>query len=144
MFHRFNCLILAAASVTSQIASPVAAADDVAPELKVVTTLRIGGGGRWDYPTVDPEGNRLYVTRGNHVSVIDTKKGTLVGDITDVQGSHGTAIVRDKNLGFVTSGQENSIAVFDLDTLKVKTKVKTAGGTSRNPDAILYDPASQK
>src|SRR5262245_36207353 len=120
MFHRFKWLILAAAAIASQIASPVAATDNAAPELKVVNTFRIGGAGRWDYPTVDPEANRLYVTRGNHVSVIDTEKGTLVGDITDVQGSHGTAIVRDKNLGFVTSGQENAIAVFDLHTLKVK------------------------
>jgi DNA-binding beta-propeller fold protein YncE len=144
MFHRFGCLVLVAAGLASQIGSPVAAADNAAPELKVVNTFNIGGAGRWDYPTVDPEGNRLYVTRGNHVSVIDTEKGTLVGDITDVQGSHGTAIVRDKNLGFVTSGQENAIAVFDLDSLKVKSKIKTTGGTSQGPDAILYDPASGK
>jgi DNA-binding beta-propeller fold protein YncE len=143
MFQRLACLILVAAGLTSQIA-PVSAADNAATELKVVNTFRIGGAGRWDYPTVDPEGNRLYVTRGNHVSVIDTDKGTLVGDITDVQGSHGTAVVRDKNLGFVTSGQENAIAVFDLDTLKVKSKIKTAGGTSQGPDAILYDAASGK
>jgi DNA-binding beta-propeller fold protein YncE len=144
MFYRISCLILAAAGFISQIPSPVAAADNAAPELKVVSTFKIGGAGRWDYPTVDPDGNRLYVTRGNHVSVIDTEKGTLVGDITDVQGSHGTAIVRDKNLGFVTSGQENAVAVFDLETLKIKTKIKTAGGSSRNPDAILYDPASKR
>jgi len=142
MLHRFGFLILAAGLI-SWAALPVAAADGAA-ELKVVSTFKIGGAGRWDYPTVDPEANRLYVTRGNHVSVIDTEKGALVGDITDVQGSHGTAVVRDKNLGFVTSGQDGAIAVFDLDTLKVKTKIKTAGGTSRNPDAILYDPASQK
>jgi DNA-binding beta-propeller fold protein YncE len=141
MFHRFGCLILVAAGLASQIA-PVAAADNA--ELKVLNTFKIGGAGRWDYPTVDPEGKRLYVTRGNHVSVIDTEKGTLVGDITDVQGCHGTAIVRDKNLGFVTSGQENAIAVFDLETLKVKSKIKTAGASSRNPDAILYDSASGK
>src|SRR5262245_24861563 len=144
MLHRFGSFILAVAGFASQIALPVAAADNAAPELKIVTTFKIGGAGGWDYPTVDPQANRLYVTRGNHVSVIDTEKAALIGDITDVQGSHGTAIVHDKNLGFVTNGRENAIAVFDLETLKVKTKVKTAGGTSRNPDAILYDPASQK
>jgi DNA-binding beta-propeller fold protein YncE len=143
MFSRLSSLILVVAGLTSQVASSIVAADN-APELKVVSTFKIGGAGRWDYPTVDPEGNRLYVTRGNHFSVIDTEKGTLVGDITDVQGSHGTAIVRDKNLGFVTSGQENAIAVFDLDSLKVKSKIKTAGGTSQGPDAILYDAASGK
>src|SRR5262245_15437288 len=143
MHHRIE-VALAAATLLVFAGSPVVKAESPPSELKVINTFKIGGGGRWDYPTVDPVANRLYVTRGNHVSVIDTEKGTLVGDITDLQGSHGTAIVRDKNLGFVTSGQENAIAVFDLDTLKVKTKVKTAGGTSRNPDAILYDPASQK
>ena len=137
MLHRFGCLVLVATGLASQVALPVAAADNAAPELKVVNTFKIGGAGRWDYPTVDPEGNRLYVTRGNHVSVIDTEKGTLVGDITDVQGSHGTAIVRDKNLGFVTSGQENAIAAFDLETLKIKTKIKSkieTEGAEKGPE----------
>src|SRR5262249_55102671 len=31
-----------------------------------------------------------------------------------------------------------------LDTLKIKSKIKTAGGTSQGPDAILYDAASGK
>jgi DNA-binding beta-propeller fold protein YncE len=113
-------------------------------ELKVVDTFKSGGEGRWDYPVADGDAKRLYVTRGTHLNVIDTESGTLAGDVDGLQGSHGTAIVADKNLGFVTSGRENAVAVFDLKTLKTITKVKTAGGASGNPDAILYDPASKK
>jgi DNA-binding beta-propeller fold protein YncE len=93
---------------------------------------------------VDAQANRLYVTRGTHLQVIDTNQGNVIGDVTDLQGCHGTTIAKDKNLGFVTSGRENAVAVFDLDTFKVIRKINTPGAGSRNPDAILYDPAAQK
>jgi len=112
------------------------------PELKVVNTLKIGGEGRWDDLTVDAAANRLYVTRGTHLQVIDTNQGTVIGDVTGLQGCHSAAIVKDKN--FVTSGRENAVAVFDLDTFKVLRKINTPGAGSRNPDASVYDPASQK
>jgi DNA-binding beta-propeller fold protein YncE len=113
-------------------------------ELKVLKTLKIGGEGRWDYVLSDSTTNRLYVTRGAHLQVIDSDSGSIVGDVADLQRAHGTAIVTDKNLGFVTSGGENAVVVFDLQTLKSVRKLKTEGNGSKNPDAILYDPASRK
>jgi YVTN family beta-propeller protein len=49
---------------------------------------------------------------------------------------HGVAIDSDHNLGFVSNGSENSIAVFDLNTHKV---LKNIPLSSEDPDAILYD-----
>jgi DNA-binding beta-propeller fold protein YncE len=116
-----------------------------AHELKVVDTIKLAGAGKWDYPFVDSEAHRLYVARGDRLQVIDLESGMPVGEVTGLQGSHGATIVRDKNLGFVTSGRENAVAVFDLSTFKVSRKISTtAGGHGTNPDAILYDPASQK
>jgi DNA-binding beta-propeller fold protein YncE len=127
------------------VAGQISQAQAAAPELKVVDTLKLGGAGRWDYPFVDPEGHRLYIARGTRLQIVDLDSGTAVGDVNGLQGSHGATVVRDKNLGFVTSGRENAVAVFDLTTLKVNQKISTtSGGHGTNPDAILYDPASQK
>ena len=52
-------------------------------------TWQIGGEGGWDYIAVDPQGGLLYVTRGNHVQVVDRKSGKQVADITGLHGTHG-------------------------------------------------------
>jgi DNA-binding beta-propeller fold protein YncE len=44
------------------------------------------------------------------------------------------------NRGFTSNGRANTATIFDLKTLKILGQVKT--GT--NPDAILYDPSSQR
>jgi hypothetical protein len=119
-------------------------AEQPAVKLSVIDTLRLGGARKWDYPILDTDSQRLYVACDNHVQVIDTGTGKRIGDIGDVQGAHGIAIVHDKTLGFITCGRENAIAVFDLDALKIKQKIKTQKAGARNPDAIIYDTASRK
>ena len=72
--------------------------------------------------------------------VIDSEQGTSLGEVGELQGAHGVALAKDHNLGFATSGRENTVVVFDLGTLKTIKRIKAG----QNPDAILYDPASQK
>jgi DNA-binding beta-propeller fold protein YncE len=42
--------------------------------------------------------------------------------------------------GFISNGQGNNVTIFELQTLK---KVRTVE-TGRNPDAIIFDPATQR
>jgi YVTN family beta-propeller protein len=42
------------------------------------------------------------------------------------------------NRGFTSNGRDNSVSVFDLKSLKVLSKIPVG----KNPDAIIYDPAS--
>jgi DNA-binding beta-propeller fold protein YncE len=109
-------------------------------ELKVVSTFTLGGAGGWDYPLVDTANRRLYIARATRVMVVDLDKGTLLGEVDDIPGAHGIAVVPDLNLGFATCGKANVVAVFDLKTFKINKKI----ATGKNPDAILYDPASKK
>ena len=104
-------------------------------------TISLGGKGRWDYLGVDGAARRLYVPRNNHVQVVDLDKGALVGDILKVSTkvAHGVAVAPAQNLGFVTTGKDNVVVVFDLKTLKITTTIKTGS----NPDGIIYDPASK-
>jgi YVTN family beta-propeller protein len=65
----------------------------------------------------------------------------LAGTIHDTKGIHGIAIANELNKGFTSNGRDSSVTVFNLKTLDVITKIKVTG---QNPDAILYDPFSQK
>ena len=85
--------------------------------------------------TVDSAAKRLYLSHGTEVVVIDTATNTIVGRIPDTPGVHGIAIAPNGK-GFITAGQENKVAIFDLKTMKVSMKVDTGA----NPDAIVYEP----
>jgi DNA-binding beta-propeller fold protein YncE len=113
-------------------------------KLSVVDTFYLGNATRWDYPVVDSESHRLYLACNDHLQIVDTQTGKRIGDVAGLQRAHGIAIVSDKNLGFVTSGMENAVVVFDLDSFKVKQRIKSRDGIGRSPDAIVYDSASRK
>src|SRR6202795_4710587 len=107
----------------------------------VVRKLPVGGEGRWDYLTVDPEARRIYISRSTHVMVVDEKSGKVIGDIPDTKGVHGIALVPEFGRGYITDGGEAMVTIFDLKTLKPITKVKTTG---ENPDAPIYDPRTKR
>jgi YVTN family beta-propeller protein len=105
-------------------------------QYKLVDTVKLGGDGGWDYLTYEQGAHRLFITRGTHVMVVDTKTLKQVADIPDLSGIHGVALVPAMDKGFISNGGDDSVTVFDLKTLKVTDKVKVGG----RPDAILYEP----
>jgi len=108
------------------------------PKWDVINKVHIGGDGGWDYVTVDPETQRLFVTRSTHTMVIDATSGKVLGDIPGQVRSHGTAIVPAVNRGFITDGGDSgAIVVFDLKSYAALGKL------SAMPDAdgIIYDEA---
>ena len=106
----------------------------------VITTYKLGGEGGWDYLNLDSSSRRLYISRATHVIVIDADSGKPVGDIPDTPGVHGIALAPELGRGFTSNGRENTVTIFDLQTLKPITKVKVGD----IPDAILYDPATKR
>jgi DNA-binding beta-propeller fold protein YncE len=131
-------LAIVVACVAQQAPSPTASAD--AGPLQVLRTFKVGGPGGWDYLTVDPETQRLYISHASRVMVIDANDGAAVGEIADTPGVHGIALVPAANLGFTSDGRGDALSVFDLKTLKTLRKIKAG----RNPDSIIYDPASKR
>jgi DNA-binding beta-propeller fold protein YncE len=116
-----------------------AAAQASAPQYRLVKSLVIGGSGSWDYLSFDRNGRRLYISHDTHVVVFDPDQGKVVGEIGDVTGVHGIAVVEGVGRGFISSGKDNTIVIFDLKTLQVISKVQSTG---KNPDCIIFDPAS--
>ncbi len=110
------------------------------PNYHLVKKVAVGGEGGWDYLTFDPEGLRLFVSRGTHVMVLDAATGAVQTDIPDTPGVHGIALVPEFGKAFISNGRGNNIAIIDLKTLK-PTGTAEAG---TNPDAIMYDPFSKR
>src|SRR5947209_19240915 len=54
--------------------------------------MKAGGEGGWDYLTVDSQARRLYISRGDHVDVVDVDTGSKVGQVDNTQGVHGIAL----------------------------------------------------
>ncbi len=86
-----------------------AAAAFAAEGYKVLTKIKIGGEGSWDYTAMDSANRRLYVSHGTCVEVVDPDAGKVVGTISGLHGVHGIAIANDLGKGFITNGQSNSV-----------------------------------
>ena len=112
-----------------------------APGYHVIHKIAAGGEGGWDYITVDTAGNRLFLSRGSHAMVIDLGRDSVIGDIPNTPGIHGVALAPELNRGFTTNGRDSSVTIFDYKTLAPIMTVKIP---ARNPDAILYDPATKR
>jgi len=113
------------------------------PQYKKIKDITVGGSGGYDYLNADGENQRLYVTHGTKVVVIETKEDKVIGEIANLKGVHGFAVAPDLKRGYASNGQGNNVSVIDLDskdeagkpTFKEIMTVATGG----NPDAIIYD-----
>ena len=106
----------------------------------VIKTFHILSGGGWDYLAVGPGNNRLYVSHGTQVNILDKTTGDSIGIIENTTGVHGIAFDKVQGKGFTSNGRLNNVTVFDLKTNAVITQI----ATGENPDAILYEPFSKK
>ncbi|MEA2163025.1 MAG: hypothetical protein QOK37_1152 [Thermoanaerobaculia bacterium] len=106
----------------------------------VVRHIPIGGTGGWDYVAIDSVSRRAYVSHGSSVEVVDIDAGKVVGLIPDTPGVHGIAVDHAGGRGYISDGRVSMMTIFDLKTLKRIRDVKTTGD---NPDAIMFDAASQ-
>jgi outer membrane protein assembly factor BamB len=107
---------------------------------QITHTYNVGGDGGWDYIVPDPPNHRLFIGRQNRVMVVDQNTGSLIGEVTGVNGAHGTAIVGATGHGFATAGQDGSVIMFDLKSFKTLGKIPAA----EDADAIIYDDASKR
>jgi DNA-binding beta-propeller fold protein YncE len=126
-------MVLTLAAVTALLAQS-------SSSYRITQTYTLGGDGRWDYIVPDPPDHRLFIARENRVMVVDEDRGTLLGEVTGIQGAHGTAVARATGHGFATSGNDQSVVMFDLKTFQPLGRIPAA----EDADAIVYDGASNR
>ncbi|HTP31608.1 MAG TPA: hypothetical protein VMJ75_05500 [Candidatus Acidoferrales bacterium] len=129
--HRIAFLLIAVtAALTAQSSSTY----------RVTQTHLLGGEGSWDYVVPDPPHHRVFIARQNRVMVVDQDSGKLLGEVTGIQGAHGTALAESSGHGFATSGNDQSVVMFDLKTFQSLGRTPAA----EDADAILYDAPSNR
>jgi DNA-binding beta-propeller fold protein YncE len=107
---------------------------------RVTHTYTLGGPGSWDYVVPDPPNHRLFIARQTRVMVVDEDTGKLLGEVTGINGAHGTAVAQATGHGFATAGNDQAVVMFNLKTFEPLKKIPAA----EDADAIVYDAASNR
>jgi YVTN family beta-propeller protein len=105
---------------------------------KVVKSYSIKSAGGWDYIAVNKQ--KLYVSHGSQVNILDENSGDSIGLIPGTTGVHGIAFYNDLKKGYTSNGRLDNVFVFDLNSNKILKEI----ATGQNPDAISYDDFSKK
>ena len=106
---------------------------------KIALGAAPGGSEYFDYVTVDSAARRVYLSHGAEVKVLDADNFSVVGTISGLKRCHGVVVLPELGKGFITDGDAETVAVFDLKTLKITGQIKSSPDT----DSITYDPASK-
>jgi DNA-binding beta-propeller fold protein YncE len=106
----------------------------------VTHTYALGGDGSWDYIVPDPPHHRVFIARQTRVMVVNEDTGALLGEVQGINGAHGTAVAEASEHGFATSGNDQSVVMFDLNTYKVLGRIPAA----EDADAIVFDKPSNR
>jgi outer membrane protein assembly factor BamB len=110
------------------------------PPYRITHTYPLGGNGSWDDLVPDAAHHRVFIGRHDRVMVVDEMNGTLLGEVPDIHGAHGTAIAERSGHGFATSGDDSAVVMFELTTFKPLLRIHAA----EDADAIIYDAASNR
>jgi len=130
--------ILVGLSLLSCLTAAVAAAP--ASTYHLIKTIAVGGEGGWDCLTIDRSAHRLYIARSNRITIVDVEKGTVVGEIANTPGVHGVALIPRQHRGFTSNGGDDTVTVFDTETLKEVDRIKVGS----RPDVIIFDRSSNR
>ncbi|MDB5675021.1 MAG: hypothetical protein JWM65_2003 [Sphingomonas bacterium] len=116
--------------------APAAAAP--APANYAVTGTIAGPDGRWDYASFDPATGRVYVARGDSVTVIAIDHPAPARSVGAIMRGHGVLPVGPGARLLVSSGGDDSVRLIDADSGSESARIAVGG----NPDAALFDAAT--
>jgi YVTN family beta-propeller protein len=99
------------------------------------------GDAKWDYLKMDGEQERVYVSHGDRIHVVDLTTEKQIGEIAGLKGVHGVALAKALHKGYISNGGDNAITIFDDRTFKV---LKTLMVEGKKADAIYFDKFSNR
>jgi len=105
-----------------------------------VEKFDIKGDGGTDYVAVESATGRVFVSRANHMMVVEGATGKVLGDILNTPGVHGAGFSTKAGHGFTTNSGDETVTMFDLKTLAVIKQIKVGPGL----DGIMYDEPDDK
>lgn len=125
------------AAITLSAATPTASAG-----FHIESRWDIGGKGGWSSLSLDPAKHLLFIPRTNHVSVVNTDTGKLLGEVDGMSNIRNMALDDSGKYGYVTDvtdGSAGFVRVFDRSSLKLVASIPT----DPIPYAIVFDRATK-
>jgi YVTN family beta-propeller protein len=107
-----------------------------APDYHVAGSIA-GPDGGWDYARVDSAAHRLYVARGNAVTVVDLTAGTAIS-VGEIQRGHAVVPLPDGHL-LVTSGTDGTARFLNADGSQAASIA-----VGKKPDAAILDATGKR
>ncbi len=126
-----------AACLAGGLCAPAQAAGPLYTLSKLVA---LPGGIKWDYLTFDAKADRVYVSQGTEVTVVNGKTGAIIGRLENLPGSHGIAVDPRTGLVYADSAGRQLAVAFNPYTYQA---VATAP-VSDDADGMAYDPVSKQ
>ncbi len=111
--------------------------------LRVVADLPLGGGSsRFDYLSLDPTHDRLYLAHlgADLVTVVDVRRRMVLADIVGIPAPHGVLVVPRLGRAYASATAAHELVSLDAASYRVLTR--TPAG--QFPDGIAYDPGTGK
>src|SRR6266498_4997956 len=111
--------------------------------LRVVADLPLGGGSsRFDYLSLHPARDRLYLAHlgADLVTVVDVRRRVVLADIAGVPAPPGVLVVPALGRAYASATAAHELVALDAASYRVLAR--TPAG--QFPDGIAYDPATGK
>jgi DNA-binding beta-propeller fold protein YncE len=122
--------------------SPLFVSAQNQPNYKFIKKIGLQGDGKWDYMKMDGEMEKLYVSHGDRVHVIDLVTESPVIEWTGLSKVHGISLGKaEKKVYIANTGLNNVVIYSSADWSKITTVELPEG---KKPDCILFDKYSQK
>jgi DNA-binding beta-propeller fold protein YncE len=137
MKRLFGLCLLASATLTSQ--QVPGAAELPSHPFFIKKTWFIGGVGNWDYLTMDPAAQQLFIAHGAQVQVVDVASGAVAGTVSGFRAAHAVALDDSGEFGYVSDGPANQVKVFDRRSFQVVATI----ATGPSPRALVFEARSR-
>jgi DNA-binding beta-propeller fold protein YncE len=105
--------------------------------LRLVAEIPVpGGGGRFDYQSLDPSDGRLYIAQmgAGRLLVFDTKNDRVVSSVPGFPRGTGVLAVPELHRVYVSAAGRHELVVLESPALRVRNRIRDI----RFPDGIAY------
>ncbi|HQT46587.1 MAG: hypothetical protein B7X08_05915 [Acidocella sp. 20-63-7] len=118
----------------------LAAQAQATPLYHLVRIVPLGGAVKWDYLHFDAPSERLYISHGTEVTVVNAKTDAILGELAGTTGSHGITV--DPATGDVYADSAAKRLAFAFDPKKFTPLANMP--VVLDADGMAYDPASKQ
>ncbi len=136
----FLSLWLIVCSIASAQLSPFPPPSTALPShpFFITNSWIVGGVGDWDYMTMDPAANQLFIAHGPSVQVVDVESGTIAGVVRGLREAHSVVLDQEGGYGYISDGPADIVRVFDRRSFQLVASIPTGP----SPRSMALDPAS--